>query len=85
MSGQKEGTRAGRHGGVPRIIAQPRPNTATRSDQQHWLAIYSGQQCVGHVISRGPCGVEGYDCVDRSIGLFASVADAAAALERGRP
>jgi hypothetical protein len=49
-----------------------------------WLAIYSGQTCVGHVINRGPKGFEAFDVDDRSIGVFPTLNEAASALEAKR-
>jgi hypothetical protein len=50
-----------------------------------WKAIYHGQQCVGHIIHRGPLGVESFDREDASLGLFPTEADAINALDRVEP
>jgi hypothetical protein len=42
--------------------------------------LYNGQQCVGHLIRRGKCGVEAFDLDDRSLGVFASQFEAIEAL-----
>lgn len=42
--------------------------------------VYDGQQCLGHVLSRGPKGFEAFDRDDRSLGLFATGKQAANAL-----
>jgi hypothetical protein len=47
------------------------------------LAVYSGRECVGHLMLRGKLGVEAYDSNDRSLGLFPNqkaAADAISAL-----
>jgi hypothetical protein len=45
-----------------------------------WLSVYSGQQNLGHVISRGKCGVEAFDANEASLGIFATQAEAVAAV-----
>jgi hypothetical protein len=48
-------------------------------------ALYDGRTCIGHVISRGPRGVEAFDVDDNVVGLFPDVRTAAdALLARGR-
>jgi hypothetical protein len=42
--------------------------------------VYDGQQCLGHVLSRGPKGFEAYDRNDRSLGVFETQRQAANAL-----
>jgi hypothetical protein len=42
--------------------------------------VYDGRQCLGHVLSRGPKGFEAFDHDDKSLGVFASMRDAANAL-----
>jgi len=83
MHQQKKGGRAG----PPKVIADKaqRSNiSAARADQQSWCAVYAGQACIGHTIRRGRHGFEAFDVDDKSIGVFADVAAAANALERGR-
>jgi hypothetical protein len=55
--------------------------TANASPSTNWVAVYAGQTCLGHVISRGPRGFEAFDPDDKPIGLFATQASAADALE----
>jgi hypothetical protein len=55
--------------------------TAHPSPLSHRLAIYAGQTCLRHVISRGPGEFEAFDSDDKSIGLFETQAGAADALE----
>jgi hypothetical protein len=45
------------------------------------VSVYDGQQCIGHVISRGKLGFELFDADDKSLGLFPSQEEAAAALK----
>ncbi len=47
--------------------------------------VYDGRTCLGHIISRGIAGFEAFDVDDRSIGIFATQAAAAAALKGVRP
>jgi hypothetical protein len=42
--------------------------------------VVDGGRCIGHLFSRGLLGVEVYDAEDRSLGLFPTNADAAAAV-----
>jgi hypothetical protein len=44
------------------------------------LAIYDGQTCIGHVISRGKSGVEAFDRNDVSIGIYPTKGAAIGAL-----
>jgi hypothetical protein len=34
------------------------------------LAVFDGQRCLGHLLSRGKLGVEAYDASDSSLGIF---------------
>jgi hypothetical protein len=47
------------------------------------LAVYDGQRCIGHIISRGKCGHEAFDVDDRSLGMFPDQASAVAAINAG--
>jgi hypothetical protein len=42
--------------------------------------VYDGQQCLGHVLSRGPNGFEAFDSDDKSLGVFETQRQAANAL-----
>jgi hypothetical protein len=42
--------------------------------------IYDGRACLGFVLSRGRAGFEGFNCQERSLGLFKTVAAAANAV-----
>jgi hypothetical protein len=44
------------------------------------LAVYSGQQCIGHVIRRGRAGIEAFDIEGQSVGLFTTMHDAMTAV-----
>jgi hypothetical protein len=44
------------------------------------LAIYSGRECLGHLLPRGPLGFEAYDCNDKSLGIFPNQKSAADAI-----
>jgi hypothetical protein len=54
--------------------------TAPPKQPSSWLAVYSGQRCLGHAIWRGKIGVEAFNVDDKSIGLFSTLKDATAAL-----
>jgi len=45
-----------------------------------WQAVYDGQRCIGHLLSRGRLGVEAFDADDRSLGIFPTTQEAAAAI-----
>ena len=44
------------------------------------VSVMAGNVCLGHLIKRGPQGFQAYDRDDRSLGLFPSSSQAAAAL-----
>jgi hypothetical protein len=46
------------------------------------LAVYDGQSCIGHLLPRGPQGVEAFDACDRSLGIFIDQRSAADAISR---
>jgi hypothetical protein len=46
--------------------------------------LYDGQRCIGHIIARGKTGFEAFDVNDRSLGLYPSQREAAAALRNAR-
>jgi hypothetical protein len=46
------------------------------------VSVYSGRVCLGFVIERGREGFEAYDQQERSLGLFKTQEDAAAAVMR---
>jgi hypothetical protein len=46
------------------------------------VSVFDGRCCIGFVTSRGKAGFESFDADQKSIGLFRSEADAAAALWR---
>jgi hypothetical protein len=45
------------------------------------LAVYNGRTCCGFLLRRGRDGVEAFDSDERSLGLFPTEQEAAAALE----
>ncbi len=45
-------------------------------------AVYAGQRCLGHILSRGKAGVEAFDADDRSLGLYLDQKAAADAVAR---
>jgi hypothetical protein len=44
------------------------------------ISVYSGRECLGHVLARGRFGFEGFDVDDKSLGVFRSRADAVGAV-----
>jgi hypothetical protein len=52
----------------------------SESQSARFLFVHDGRACCGHIISRGPKGWEAFNQHDESVGTFASVRDAAAAL-----
>jgi hypothetical protein len=48
-------------------------------------SVYAGQVCLGFILARGPAGFEGFTADERSLGLFPTQREAAAAIMRGAP
>jgi hypothetical protein len=44
------------------------------------LAVFDGQRCLGHILSRGRQGYEAFDRDDRSLGIFPNQQTAADAI-----
>jgi hypothetical protein len=57
--------------------------TAARSSPL--LSAYDGQRCIGFVCSRGKLGFEAFDSEERSLGVYGTQREAAAAVMRGSP
>ena len=57
--------------------------TAARSSPL--LSAYEGQRCFGFVCSRGKLGFEAFDSEERSLGIYTTQREAAAAIMRGSP
>jgi hypothetical protein len=55
-------------------------STKTSQSTQTSLAVYSGRECIGHVLNRGHDGYEAFDQHGRSLGLFATTQLAASAI-----
>ena len=47
--------------------------------------IYDGRACLGFVLSRGRAGFEAFDSEERSLGVYGTQREAAAAIMRGSP
>ena len=45
-----------------------------------WCALYDGQTCLDHLLSRGKAGTEAFDYNDRSLGIFPDLKSAANAV-----
>ena len=48
-------------------------------------SVFSGQICLGFVLNRGPAGFEAFSADEKSLGLFPTQREAAAAIMRGQP
>jgi hypothetical protein len=56
------------------------PRASNKNNGSSWVSVYSGRDCIGHVLSRGSQGFEALDANDQSLGLFDSQQAAAHAL-----
>jgi hypothetical protein len=66
-------------------IDSPTGSAATAARSLLSLAAYEGQRCIGFVCSRGKLGFEAFDSEERSLGIYATQREAAAAIMRGKP
>jgi hypothetical protein len=48
-------------------------------------SVYAGQVCLGFILNRGTAGFEAFNADERSLGLFPTQHEAAAAIMRGAP
>jgi hypothetical protein len=48
-------------------------------------SVYAGQVCIGFILDRGTVGFEAFSADEKSLGLFPTQHEAAAALLRGAP
>ena len=53
-----------------------------QAEPLHWLSVYDGQHCIGHVLSRGKLGIEAFDAHDRSLGIYTRLIDVIGACDR---
>ncbi len=51
-----------------------------RESKPTMLSVTDGRECIGHIISRGRDGWEAFDAGDRTLGLFRTMQQAAAAI-----
>jgi hypothetical protein len=56
------------------------PALSSSFDPLECLALYSGQELLGHLLHHGGHGVEAFDRDDRSLGIFSDQKSAAAAI-----
>jgi hypothetical protein len=49
------------------------------------VTVYSGKICLGFVLNRGEAGFEAFSADEKSLGLFPTQREAAAAIMRGAP
>ena len=47
-------------------------------------SLYAGQVCLGFILNRGTAGFEAFSADEKSLGLFVTPREAAAAIMRGR-
>jgi hypothetical protein len=59
---------------------RPSSTPTQEPTQRPWVAVYGGQRCIGHILSRGKLGFEAFDAHDRWLGLHATQKLAANAL-----
>jgi hypothetical protein len=52
------------------------------SDAASMMSVFSGRRCIGFLLRRGREGIEALDSDGRSLGLYGSPIEAAAAVER---
>jgi hypothetical protein len=48
-------------------------------------SVYAGQICLGFILNRGAAGFEAFSADEKSLGLFPTQREAAAAIMRGAP
>jgi hypothetical protein len=48
-------------------------------------SVYAGQVCLGFILARGSAGFEAFSADEKSLGLFPTQREAAAAIMRGAP
>jgi hypothetical protein len=48
-------------------------------------SVYAGQVCIGFILDRGTVGFEAFSADEKSLGLFPTQREAAAAIMRGAP
>jgi hypothetical protein len=53
-----------------------------KRDIPRFVPVMAGGVCTGFLISCGPRGVEAFDRAEKSLGIFPSVIEAAAAVEK---
>jgi hypothetical protein len=82
-SGAQRCAQAGEREHITDSAAATAATTAARS--LPLLSAYDGQRCIGFVCSRGKLGFEAFDSEKRSLGVYATQREAAAAIMRGSP
>jgi hypothetical protein len=60
-------------------------NSKSKNSTAPIVSIYDGRQCRGFILARGRLGFELFDCDQRSLGVFPTQREAAAALDEARP
>jgi hypothetical protein len=49
------------------------------------ISVFSCQSCIGFILNRGAAGFEAFSADEKSLGLFPTQREAAAAIMRGAP
>lgn len=49
------------------------------------ISVYAGQVCLGFILNRSTAGFEAFNADEKSLGLFTTQREAAAAIMRGAP
>jgi hypothetical protein len=77
--------RCAQAGGREHCIDSTAGSAATAARSSPLLSAYDGQRCIGFVCSRGKLGFETFDSEERSLGVYGTQREAAAAIMRGSP
>jgi hypothetical protein len=56
-----------------------------RSATTPTVSFYDGRACLGFILARGRAGFEAFDSEERSLGVYGTQREAAAAIMRGSP
>jgi hypothetical protein len=57
--------------------------SARKSSESPLSYVYDGQRCIAFVCSRGKLGFEAFDSEERSLGVYGTQREAAAAIMQG--
>jgi len=63
-----------------RARASSRASRSTEAPTAKLLSVYDGRRCAGFILARGKVAFEAFDRDEKSLGVFASTREAAAAI-----